>query len=503
MCLQNSSTMVSFLHLLLALPLLIFFTLLLKKSIKKKLPLPPGPRGIPIIGNLHQLDSSNLHFQLWNFSKIYGPIFSLRMGFKRAIIISTPKLAQEILNDHDLDVCTRPMTLSQKMFSYNGIDMNFSPQWKEMRKIAAIHFFSAKKVSSFSHVRKSEVKKMIQKISGHVSSSKITNLSEIIMSVATAINCRILFGRTYEEDGAEKSRFHGILNEGQALFLTFFISDYIPFLGWIDKITGSLARLESTFNSFDVFFQQVLNDHQNPNRQKDADEGDVIDALLQLKKQGCPLIDLTDDQIKAILMDLLMGSIDTSVASSVWVMTGLIKNPRAMKKAQEEVRNLCGNKEFIDEDDIQKLEYFKAVIKEALRFYSPAPLLPREVNKSFIIDGYEIQSKTLVFVNLWAIHRYHEAWKDPEEFYPERFLDNNIDFKGRDFELIPFGAGRRICPGIQMGIATVEVIIANLLNSFDWEMPIGMIRENIDDEGLPGLARHKKNHLCLVAKNYM
>jgi len=182
-------------------------------------------------------------------------------------------------------------------------------------------------------------------------------------------------------------------------------------------------------------------------------------------------------------------------------MTGLMKNPRAMKKAQEEIRSL--KKEFIDEDDIQKLVYFKAVIKETLRFYAPAPLAPRETSKGFILNGYKIEPKTSVFVNIWAIHRDPETWKDPDEFYPERFLNNDIDFKGQDFELIPFGAGRRICPGIPLGIATVEMITANLLNSFDWEMPEGMTKDDIDTEGLPGLARHKKNHLCLVAKNHM
>nr|AFK39905.1 unknown [Lotus japonicus] len=495
-------------YLVLALPpLLLFFIILLKKnkSNNKKLPLPPGPRGLPIIGNLHQLDSLNFHFQLWNLSKIYGPIFSLRFGIKKAIIISTPKMAQKILNDHDLAVCTRAPTLSQKRISYNAMDMNFSPYndyWREIRKIAAIHFFSAKKVSSFSHVRKSEVKQMIQKISSHISSSKVTNLSEIIMSVASCTISRIAFGRIYDEDGAENSIFHNLLVQGQAMFLTFFFSDYIPFMGWIDKLTGPLARLDKTINSFDAFFQQVLDEHLDPNRIKDqTQQDDIVDTLLQLRDQGSLSIDLTDEHIKASMMDLLIGSTDTSVAASVWLMTGLMKNPTAMKKVQDEIRNLCGNKDFIDEVDIQKLEYLKAVIKETLRFYPPAPLIPRETMKSIIIDGYEIPAKTIVYVNVWAIHRDPEAWKDPHEFNPDRFLNKDIEFKGRDFELIPFGAGRRVCPGMPQGIATLELITANLLNSFDWEAPLGMTREDIDEEGLQGLARHKKNHLCLVAKN--
>lgn len=174
-----------------------------------------------------------------------------------------------------------------------------------------------------------------------------------------------------------------------------------------------------------------------------------------------------------------------------------------MKKAQEEVRTICGKKEFIDEDDIQKLVYLKAVIKETLRYFSPAPLAPRVTSESFTLNGYKIEPNTSVYVNIWAIHRDPETWKDPDEFYPERFLNNHVDFKGVDFELIPFGGGRRICPGIPLAIATLEMVTANLLNSFDWEMPEGMTKEDIDMEGLPGLARHKKNHLCLVAKNHM
>jgi len=190
---------------------------------------------------------------------------------------------------------------------------------------------------------------------------------------------------------------------------------------------------------------------------------------------------------------------DTTAATSVWVMTGLMKNPRAMAKAQEEIRNACGKKEFIEEEDVEKLVYLQAVIKETLRFYAPTPLLPREAIRSFTVDGYEIEAKTILYVNGWAIQRDPEAWKDPEEFWPERFLKSGIDFKGHDFEFIPFGAGRRICPGISLGITSVELITANLLNSFQWELPAGMKPEHIDTEGLPGLARHKKNHLFAFA----
>jgi cytochrome P450 len=198
---------------------------------------------------------------------------------------------------------------------------------------------------------------------------------------------------------------------------------------------------------------------------------------------------------------MLVGGTDTTSASAVWAMTALIKNSRVMKKVQEEIRNSRDKKDFLDEDDIQNLSYLKAVIKETFRLYLPGPLLvPRESREKCTIGGYQIPANTILYVNAWAIHRDFDIWKDPEEFYPERFLENSINFNGRDFELIPFGAGRRICPGISMGVALLELILANLLYSFDWELPQGLVKEDIDTERCVGITQHKKNHLCLIAK---
>ncbi|GAU25685.1 hypothetical protein TSUD_266120 [Trifolium subterraneum] len=197
---------------------------------------------------------------------------------------------------------------------------------------------------------------------------------------------------------------------------------------------------------------------------------------------------------------MLVAATDTTSATSVWAMTTLIKNPRVMRKVQEEIWNTGVKKGFLGEDDIQNFPYLKAVIKETLRLYLPAPLLvPRESREKCIISGYDIPAKTIVYVNAWAIQRDRNVWKNSEEFYPERFLESSINFIGQDFELIPFGAGRRICPGMSMAVASLELILANLLNSFDWKLPHGSVKEDIDTEMLPGITQHKKNPLCLVA----
>nr|KYP46475.1 Cytochrome P450 83B1 [Cajanus cajan] len=493
--------------LCLTLPVFLLFFFRYPRTLKNKNQLhPPGPRGLPILGNLHQLDNSNFHVQLWQLSKKYGPLFSLQLGLRPAIVISSPKVAKEALKNHDVEFSGRPKLHGQQRLSYNGIDMSFSPYgtyWREIRKLCVVHVLSSRRVSSFSPIRHFEVKHMINKISGHASSSTVTNLNEVLISLTSAIICRTAFGRRYEDEGNERSRFHGLLNECEAMMGVLFVSDYIPFLGWVDKLTGLRTRLEKSFKELDEFSQEVIEEHMDPNR-KSSEEEDIIDVLLQLKKQRSFSTDLTIDNIKAVFMDLLIAATDTTASTAVWVMTELVKHPRVMKKVQEEIRNWEDKKDFIDEDETQNFPYFKAVIKETLRLHPPLALLvPKETNKRCIIEGYEIAAKTLVYVNAWAIHRDPDTWKEPEEFLPERFLDSTIDFRGQDFELIPFGAGRRSCPGILMAIASLDLILANLLYFFDWELPPGIKKEDIDTEVLPGLVQYKKNPLCVLAKCHM
>ena len=187
--------------LVLCLILPVFFSFFLKyfKTLKNP-PFPPGPRGLPIIGNLHQLNNSTLYLQLWQLSKKYGPIFSLKLGLRSAIVVSSPKLAKEIMKDHDLEFCGRPRLLGQQKLSYNGTDIVFCPynsNWREIRKLCVVHILSSIRVSNFSSIRHFEVKQMIRKISMHASSSKVTNLSDALMSLTSTIICRIAFGRRY------------------------------------------------------------------------------------------------------------------------------------------------------------------------------------------------------------------------------------------------------------------------------------------------------------------
>ncbi|XP_021851135.2 6,7,8-trihydroxycoumarin synthase [Spinacia oleracea] len=464
---------------------------------------PPGPKGIPIIGNLHQFDTSNPHVYFANLAKTHGPILSIRLGSIPVVVVQSAKLAKEVLQTQDLNFCSRPPLVGIQKLSYNGLDIAFAPYgeyFREAKKISVVHLFNSKRVDSMAPIRQEEVSRMIKKISSLSSSSEIVNLSELLMSFSSSNICRVAFGKRYEDEEGSRSRFHSLLNEAQALFTSFFFSDYFPSIGWLDKLNGQFSRLDKTFKILDAFYEEIINYHLDPNKPK-SDEEDFIDVLLHLKKERS--FDITLDHIKGMLMNVIVGGTDTTSAMVIWAMTELMKNSNSMKKVQEELRNAVGNKGYINNDDLKELEYFKAVVKETFRLHPVAPLLVvRETIRKSTIQGYDILPKTLVYVNVWAIGRDPKIWKESEKFMPERFLGSSIDFKGYDFELIPFGAGRRICPALLLGVSNMELALANLLYSFDWEMPVGLKKEDIDLDMLPGIAMHKKVPLCLLAKNH-
>lgn len=195
---------------------------------------------------------------------------------------------------------------------------------------------------------------------------------------------------------------------------------------------------------------------------------------------------------------------ETTATTIEWAMAELVKNPEVMKKAQEEVRRLMGRKGKVEENDLYQMHYLKCVIKETLRLHPVAPLLaPKESNTEVMLQGYSIPSKTRVIVNAWAIARDPKSWDRPDEFLPHRFANNPIDFKGQNFQYIPFGAGRRACPGISFAKSTLELALANLLYFFDWKMPDGLRGEDLDMSKAGGITVSLRFPIRLVAMRHV
>ncbi|KAK4387889.1 cytochrome [Sesamum angolense] len=314
-------------------------------------------------------------------------------------------------------------------------------------KSLVLHLFSLKKAQSFRPFREDEISRMVAKIQAVASSSDrvVVDLSEIVTDLATTLICRIAFGTRYDEQGSERRRFKELVLDAQAAMANFYVSDYYSLFSWVDKLTGKLAHLDASWKSLDLFYQELIEDHLHRNRPKtteEEEEEDILDVLIRLKEQNVLSSDLTWDHVKAMLMDIFIAGRDTSIASTIWTMTALMKAPVVMKKVNR-------NKRIV-------------------------PLLRRETMENCILEGYKIQPKSMVYVNAWAIARDPEYWEDPHTFFPDRFLNSDVDIKGHHFGVLPFGSGRRICPGMFMGLANVELTVANLVCCFDWEVQSGI-----------------------------
>ncbi|KAH9776487.1 cytochrome P450 71A22 [Citrus sinensis] len=414
--------------------------------------LPPGPWKLPLIGNLHQLTGDSPHVSLQKLSNEYGPLMFLQLGSLPTLVISSADVARDIFRTHDLIFSGRPELYAAKIFSYNCSNIAFAPYgeyWREIRKIAILELLGSKRVQSFQAVRNEEVADMIKIIAR--SSAGPTDLSRLIFLLANNIICRVTFGRKYDSEAD----------------------------------TGTTG--------FDVLMREMQAQHLDPRRPKPEHE-DLVDVLVRIQKDSSQAVALSNEQIKSLLTDIFVAGTDTSSATLGWTMTEFIRNPSVMRRAQNEVRGVVKGREVVEESDISELMYLKLVVKEALRLHPPAPLLvPRETTEDCRVGEYEIPSGTRVLINAKAIATDPEHWEHPFEFRPERFLNSSIDLKGNNFELIPFGVGRRGCPGMNFAMPLIELALANLLHRFDWKLPPGMRIEDLDMEEAPGMTMHKKN----------
>ncbi|XP_043693221.1 cytochrome P450 71B10-like [Telopea speciosissima] len=484
-------------------PLLPLLLLIWKTKTGKPLKLPPSPPGLPIIGNLHQMGALPYR-TLAELAHEYGPVMLVRLGRVPVVFVSSPEMAKEVLKNQDANMCSRAAQPGTRKISYDYKDIAFTPYgewWREIRKICTLELLSPKAVQSYLYVREEEVANMVDSIAK--ASSDPIDISEKIVNLTDTLICRTAFGKVYKGRGFDNGKFSEAVHDAMACLSNFSGEDFFPYFGRIiDKLTGHTATVDRAFHNLDNFFEMAIQDHLNPNREKTEHE-DIIDVLLRLKKDQSRRIPITNNHIKGVLKDVFLASVDTSALSMGWVMTEFIRHPNVMKKVQAEIRNHVGKKGKVQESDLEELHYFRAALKESWRLHTPSPLLiPRETMCDCKLDGYDIPNKTRIHVNVFAIHKDPKIWKNPDDFIPERFIENPLDVRGQSYEYLPFSSGRRGCPGINMGVAIVELAVANLLYSFDWQLPKGMKIEDINMEEIFNLTLIKKTPLILMATPY-
>ncbi|GAU34048.1 hypothetical protein TSUD_16360 [Trifolium subterraneum] len=472
------------------------------KNLKKKgsaLNLPPGPWKLPIIGSIHHLITSTPHRKLRDLAKIYGPLMHLQLGEISAIVVSSPEYAKEVLKTHDVIFASRPKLLATEILSYGFTDIAFSPYgnyWRQLRKICTIELFSQKRVSSFQPIREEELTNLIQRIYSQQGSP--INITQLVVSSTFDIIARAVFGSKC------KVQEFVSLGNGESIAGGFDIAELFPSAKWLQRVSGYRPKLEKFHRQIDRILENIIIEHKEAKSKAKEGQGEGEDLVDVLQKfQGCIDSDqdicLSDNNIKAIILNIYGAGGDTSASTIVWAVAELVRNPRVLKKAQNEVREIFNMKGIVGENCINELKYLKSVVKETLRLHPPGPLLlPRECGQACEIDGYDIPIKSKVIVNAWAIGRDPKYWTEPERFYPERFIGSSIDYKGSNFEYIPFGAGRRICPGSTFGLINVEMALALMLYHFDWRLPNGMKGEDLDMTEQFGATIKRKDDLYLI-----
>ncbi|KAL9441754.1 hypothetical protein AB3S75_020287 [Citrus x aurantiifolia] len=461
--------------------------------------LPPGPWKLPIIGNLHQLAGSLPHHRLRDLTKKYGPLMLLQLGQVPTIIVSSPEVAKEVMKTHDVVFASRPHFPAAQIMSYNYRGIIFSAYgdcWKQLRKICVSELLSAKRVQSFQSIREAEVSDLINWISSKA--GLVINLTEKVYSLMYGITSRAAFGNR----SRDQETFVSVIEETTKVISGFNIADMFPSIGLLQRLTGNKSQVEKLLQEADRIVENIINDHKKRKAKlkncKTGDDEDLVDVLLKIQGHGDLDSSLTTDNIKAVIFDIFGAGSETSATTVDWAMYEMMKNPRVMEKAQAEVREVFNRKGKVDETGINEMKYLKLVVKETLRLHPSAPLILRECGDSCEINGFNIPAKARVIVNSWATGRDPMYWTEPESFIPERFIDHSVDYKGTNFEYIPFGAGRRICPGMSFGLASVELTLAMLLYHFEWKLPNGMKHEDLDMTEAFGATVRRKQDLCMI-----
>lgn len=437
----------------------------------------------------------------------------LRLGTVPTVVLSSPEAAREALKLHDADCCSRPPSAGPRLLSYGYKDVVFSPYSdyvRDMRKLFIIELLSRRRVQAACYARDTQVGNLVKNLTN--AGPKPVGVADHIFATVDGIIGSFAFGENYAAEQF-KGQFVPVLNETMDLLSSFSAEDFFPNIvgRLVDKVTGIKSRRERIFKKLDAFFEQVIDQYadNDPTRRKQPDDkcaSVLVQELVDLLKNPAgPTNSFTRDNVKAILMNTFVGGNHTSSVTINWAMAELIRHPRVLGKVQDEIRAAGGKTErLLQHNDMPKLKYLRMVVKETLRLHPPATLLvPRVTTGRIQVAGYDIPAKTKIIVNAWAIGRDPSVWSDdPEKFRPERFQDKDVDFNGAHFELLPFGSGRRICPGLAMGVANIEFILANMLYCFNWELPDGVSSEDVSMEEAGALTFRKKTPLMLVPTRY-
>ncbi|KAL6658941.1 hypothetical protein ACP70R_002981 [Stipagrostis hirtigluma subsp. patula] len=457
--------------------------------------LPPGPRPLPLVGNLLCLGAVP-HRSLARLADRYGPVMALRLGTVTTVVVSSADAARDFLQRHDAAFSGRFLFDGTNAFAHYAHSMVWlpatSPRWRALRKVCSGELFAPHRLDASEplRLRREKVRQLVAHVARLGSDGAPVRVGRLAFTAALNLLSCTIFSvdlADFDDDGdgraapAARREFPRLLAELNRTVGLPNLSDFYPEIARLDP-QGLRRRIEGLFRRVHGIMDELI---ERRLRERAAGDGEppaknFLDVLLDYRsaEDGRGFDRQT---LLSLLSDLFSAGTDTSASVVEWVMVELLLNPSSMAKARDELAQVIGSKPEIEESDIAQLKYLQAIVKETFRLHPPAPfLLPHLADTTMQVRGYTVPKNARLLVNVWAIGRDGKVWPEPEKFMPERFLEKDIDFRGRDFELLPFGSGRRMCPGSPLAIRMVHLMLASLLHHFEWRLPTNVEKNGLD-----------------------
>nr|AYV88862.1 cytochrome P450 oxidase CYP76A54 [Polygala tenuifolia] len=488
-----------------------FFLLLHKKSAFKRRLLPPGPSGWPIFGNMFQLGDMP-HRTLYHLKDQYGPVIWLRIGLINTMAILTAKAATEFFKDHDLDFADRTIRNNMRVHDYSNGSLALAPYgsfWRVMRRLVTVEMISARSINETAFIRRRCMDDLLAWIDKEArteqNAKNAIHVSHFVFMMTFNVLGNLMLSRNlFDPDSDEGSEFYTAMNGLMESTGHRNIVDVFPWLAWLDpqglrrKMERDMGKaLEIASGFVKERMKEGYGDQVEGDKRKD-----FLNVLLEFRgNRNEEILEISEKEINIFILEIFMAGGETTSSTIEWALTELLCNPQVMGKAKAELAQVVGSKRNVEESDIENLPYLQAVIKETMRLHPPIPLLvPRRAIQDTQFMGYDIPKDTQVFVNAWAIGRDPDVWEDPISYKPERFLGSKIDYKGQHCELIPFGAGRRMCAGVPLAHRSLNFILGSVLHRFDWELDPAVTPETLDRDDVLGVTMRKRVPLLAVPK---
>ncbi|KAJ9564022.1 hypothetical protein OSB04_009182 [Centaurea solstitialis] len=485
----------------------IFLYVLITKLVRWKsgivVRLPPGPYQFPIIGNIFELGKKP-HVSLTSLSKTYGGLMTLKLGSTITVVVSSPEFAKDVFQKHDLSFSSRWVPDTARTADHHLFSMIWSPvgdQWRKLRKLSKEHLFSVQQLDAGQLLRWEKIRELLDYVHECAASRKPINISRVAFTTTLNVLSNFILSTDMAcYDSLESQEFKDAVSSLADIVGKPNLADFFPLLKPFDP-QGLLREATIYFKKVTSILDRIVEERvqaSGKSSSRASSTNDVLDLLLDLSQKNES--EFSRNYMLHLLFDLFAAATDTTTSTLEWAMAELVHNPEKMVKARLELEEaLPKDAMIIEESDISKLPYLGAVIKETFRLHPPAPLLlPHKALSDVEIGGFVVPKDAQILCNVWAIGRDPTVWSNPHEFMPERFLDVDIDYRGRDFELIPFGSGRRICPGLPLAHRMLYLMLASLIRKFDWELEGGTRLEDMDMSERFGITLHKDVPLVAI-----